>query len=346
MSTAEGAVTVVVDAGTVVSTVAAVLEAHGATRPDAEIQARVLVEGDLRGHPSHGVRRLPVLVGRLRAGVAVSGVAPELAWRSESALAVDGRRGLGPVVAFRAVDAIIERAERTGIAVASISSAGHVGMLSPYVERMAAAGCVGIGLTISEALVHPWHGTRAMVGTNPIGIAVPTSGDPLVLDMSTGSVSMGKILDYAARGEPIPPGWAVDPAGRPTTDAAAAAAGAISPFGGPKGYALGLAFEVLVGALTGSALGRDVTGTLDDEHPPTKGDVFVAISLDALGVTEHLPAVTAYLALIRASGADESAVDVPGDRARRTRAERLESGVPIDAELWSRILDLLQRSPQ
>jgi len=319
--------------------IARALERAGATPGDADLQAAVLVEGDLRGHGSHGIRRLPVLVGRLRAGLVVSGVEPELAWRTDSALAVDGRRVLGPVAADRALTALLDRVGSTGIAVASIREAGHLGMLAPYLERIVAVGCAGIALTVSEALVHPWGGATAMVGTNPIGIGVPTLGEPLVLDMSTSVVSIGRIHEYAARGEPIPEGWAIDAEGRPTTDAAAATQGAVAPFGGAKGYALGLALEALVGVLAGSAFGRDVHGTLDVERPATKGDLFVVLSLDALQATGSLVGLTTYLDAVRGSGG-ATPVAIPGDRARAERAARSTAGIPLDAAVWDRALDL------
>lgn len=323
--------------------IAEALVRHGATPDDAALQATTLVEGDLRGHASHGIRRLPVLVGRLDAGVAVSGVELGLEWRTDAALAVDGRRALGPVAAHRALDLLLERAATTGIALASIRNAGHVGMLAPYLERIVASGNAGIALTVSEALVHPWGGTTAMVGTNPIGIGIPTLGEPFILDMSTAEVSMGKIIDHAGRGVPIPLGWAIDADGNPTTDAAAATQGAVSPFGGAKGYALGLAIEALVGVLAGSAFGRDVHGTLDVEHPPTKGDLFIVLSLDALGATGSLAGLTSYFDAVRESGG-ATPVAVPGDRARAERAARRTAGIPLDAAVWERALALAKDS--
>lgn len=319
--------------------IAEALVRHGATPDDADLQAATLVEGDLRGHASHGIRRLPVLAERLRAGVSVSGVELGLEWRTDSALVVDGRRVLGPVAAHRALDLILERAATTGIAMASIRGAGHVGMLAPYLERIVATGNAGLAFTVSEALVHPWGGTTAMVGTNPIGVGIPTEREPFILDMSTAEVSMGKILDHAGRGEPIPLGWAIDADGNPTTDATAAAQGAVSPFGGPKGYALGLALEALVGVLAGSAFGRDVHGTLDVEHPPTKGDLFVVFSLEALGASGSLAGLTRYFDAVRESGGS-APVAVPGDRARAERAARNTAGIPLDAAVWERALAL------
>jgi L-2-hydroxycarboxylate dehydrogenase (NAD+) len=330
-----------VDADAVRAAVTAVLRRHGATADDAAMQADHLVEGDLRGHPSHGIRRLPVLVERLRAGVATSGIDPRMTWRTDAALVVEAGGALGPVVAHRTLDLLLERAATTGVAVASIRGAGHLGMLAPYLERIVAAGSAGVILSTSEALVHPWGGTSAMVGTNPLGIGVPSDGEPVILDMSTAATPIGRIHDYAERGEPIPLGWAIDAAGQPTTDAVAAAQGSVSPFGGPKGYALGLALEALVGVLAGSAFGHDVRGTLDD-HPSTKGDVIMVFSLEALGSRGSLAGLSAYLDDVRASGPE---VAIPGERARRDRAARAGTGIPLDAAVWARVVALHDGDP-
>lgn len=325
-------------------TVTRILVAAGATAGDAAVQAEILVEGDLRGHPSHGVRRLAVLLGRLRNDLIRSGLEPHTHWVTDSFLRVDGRRGFGPVVARAAIAEIIDRANVTGIAMAAVHNANHIGMLAPYVEQIADTGHIGIALTTSEALVHPWGGARPMLGTNPVGIAVPTEREPLVVDMSTAAVSMGKIIDHAARSEPIPPGWAVDRYGAPSTDPVAAMDGAVSPFGGPKGYALGIALEVVIAVLTGTSFGTDKLGTLDTEHAATKGDVFLAISLDRIGRTTHLAPLTAYLDEVRGAGTGPAPITVPGDRARATRAEHLARGIPLNAELRREIDDLLQEA--
>jgi L-2-hydroxycarboxylate dehydrogenase (NAD+) len=316
-----------------------VLTALGAPPTAADEQASMLLEGDLRGHASHGIRRLPVLAGRIAAGLCDPAAEPELHWSTPSALRVDGRTGLGPPVAHRAVDALLARVPETGVAVAAIRRAGHLGMLAPYVERLAGAGLVGLATTTSEALVHPWGAAPAMLGTNPLAAAVPTEGAPVVLDMATGQISRGKVLDHAQRGAPLPEGAAVDATGAPTTDATAALDGAISPFGGPKGYALSLVLELLVASLTGTALGREVRGTLDTTDPVTKGDLLIAVDPAAFGGGVPLaPFLDELRTLDPAPG--HTGVQVPGDRARAVRAANLADGVPIDPGTWAEVTAL------
>jgi L-2-hydroxycarboxylate dehydrogenase (NAD+) len=309
---------------------------------EAREQAELLHEADLRGVHSHGVQRLPVLVERVRRGVAVGGAPITMTWRTPSVLAVDGARGLGPVVVNRALAAARARAAVAGVAVALVSNANHIGMLSHYAERLAAAGTILLAVTTSEALVHPHGGREALLGTNPIAFGIPTDDGPFVLDMSTAATSMGRVLELAARAEPLPAGWAIDASGTPTTDPHAVREGAISPFGGAKGYGLALAVELLVGALTAGAMGRGVTGTLDTESVCNKGDVLVCIDAGVAGPTGHGAKLADYLAAVRESvpARGQPPVRVPGDRARELRQRRLREGIPLPAAVWEAVTAL------
>jgi len=313
------------------------LEQRNALPGHAFLQATVLVEAELKGHPSHGLQRLPRLLRRIERGLIDPRTEGTSRWRSEAVLEVDGGTGLGPVVAMAALGRLLDRVAATGIALAAIRNNNHLGMLAYYVEQAAAAGKIAIAMSSSEALVHPHGGTRAMLGTNPIAVAVPTADRPLVLDLATSIVSMGKIHHHAALGLPLAEGWARDEAGQPTTDAARAKRGAIAPFGDAKGYGLGIAVELLVAALTGAALAPDVRGTLDAESLCNKGDVLiVAEPAAAPGLAQRL---SAYLDLIRASPPADPAVPVavPGDGAARRRAKSLEDGIAVEPGLWAEL---------
>lgn len=311
------------------------LRRAGTPEENAALQVDLLLEAELRNHVSHGILRLPRLIERIANGVADPVTTGRARWRGETLLEVDGQMGLGPVVASAAIAQIHEKARHTGVALAAIRNCNHLGMMAWYAERVAREGQVLLALTTSEALVHPWGGRHAMIGTNPIAIGVPAQPRPFVMDMATSLVSMGKIHDHANRGRPIPEGWALDADGNPTTDARAATKGAIAPFGGPKGYALGLGFEVLVAALTASALGTDVAGTLDSEKVCNKGDLFIVME----PATGAAAAVSAYLDTIRAVAPADPAqpVQVPGDRASATRQRRAAHDLDVDEGIWARI---------
>lgn len=320
------------------------LEGRGAPAAHARLQAEVLVEAELKGHPSHGLQRLPRLIKRIDNGVLDPTSSGRARWRGSSLLEVDGGMGFGPVVACAALDELRERVESTGIAIAAIRNSNHLGMLAYYVERLAGSGLAGIALSSSEALVHPFGGTRAMLGTNPLAIAVPTANRPLVLDFATGLVSMGKIHHHAANDMPIPDGWARDANGRPTTDASMAKHGAIAPFGGAKGYGLGIAIELLVAALAGSALAPDIHGTLDADAVCNKGDILIAMTVNAGDAI--LGQLSDYLNLVRHSPAadPDRPVAVPGDGASARRDKALRDGFDISPRLWDELTALSEHS--
>lgn len=315
---------------------------QGVAASGARLQADLLIEAELRGLPSHGLQRLPRLVARLRGGLAdpdAAGVARET---RPAVLTVDGHRGLGPVVMMQTLDRLADLAPTHGIALAAIRNANHIGMLAYYAEAAAARNLIGIVLTTSEALVHPYGGTEAMLGTNPIAIGIPTGAEPFVLDLATSRVSMGKIHHHALTGKPIPDDWAVDSEGRRTIDPEAAKSGAIAPFGEAKGYGLGLGVELLVAALAGSAFAPEVSGTLDLTEVANKGDVLILI--DPAAGEGSVAGLTAYLDRLRASQpADpKRPVAIPGDGMRARRAKTLARGIDLPDTLYDEINALVE----
>ncbi|MEW9526250.1 Ldh family oxidoreductase [Agrobacterium radiobacter] len=318
----------------------ALLEGRGVPPAHAHLQADLLLEAELRGLPSHGLQRLPLILSRLDKGITDARTCGTGTWRRRSFLSVDGERGLGPVVVMHAMQTMRSVLSETGMAVAAIHNANHIGMLAYYAEAAARDGVIGIVMSTSEALVHPFGGTQAMLGTNPIAIGIPSGDRPFVLDLATSIVSMGKINNHAMREVPIPSGWAMDAEGRPTTDPQAAKTGAIAPFGGAKGYGLGLAIELLVAALAGSDLAPDVHGTLDDTHPANKGDLLILI--DAVAGDGSVQSLTAYLDRLRLSRPADPAnpVAIPGDGARQRRGGTENTGIELPQPLLDQLMAL------
>ena len=312
------------------------LEGRGAMVAHAKLQAEQLVEAELRGHPSHGLLRLPRLLARMEKGLIAPNATGQQTWTGSAFLSVHGEAGFGPIVAYAAIDALAARVAQTGVAIAGIRDSNHLGMLALYAESIARRGLIGIVLTSSEALVHPYGGVQAMMGTNPVAIGMPTSGEPYVLDMATSVVSMGKIHAYAIKGEPIPDGWALDREGAPTVDAERAKSGSIAPFGGAKGYGLGLGFELLVAAIAGTPPAPDVRGTLDADHYANKGDVFIVAKPGGVGSSA---AIARYLETLRASKArNEEGVAIPGDRSRQRRQHAIREGFEVEPRLWEELV--------
>jgi L-2-hydroxycarboxylate dehydrogenase (NAD+) len=329
--------TIVVSAEDERALIVHVLRKLGANQRESSIQADVLTEADLRGHHSHGLQRLPVLAARIKKRLIRVDVAPDYVWTADSVMSVDGKDGLGPFVAESSLERAKQALEQRGIIAIAIRNSSHIGMIGYYCEKRAREGFICLAMTESEALVHPHGGTKALVGTNPIAIGIPSDSAPFVFDMATSTSAIGKIYASKHRGEQIPMGWAIDAAGNPTTDPEDALKGSLTPAAGPKGYGLGISIGILAGLLPGGEIGKLVLGTLDTEFRCTKGDFFLLMNPAAFSGGPTLAGrVASYLDELRHSPPQKGweNVIVPGDRAQHLRQERLRSDIPVPKEVW------------
>ena len=225
----------------------------------------------------------------------------------------------------------VEKARRTGSAVAGIRNSTHFGMAGYYSEIAAREGMIGITTTNSSPRMAPWGSRDALLGTNPLAIAVPgPDNGSVVLDMATSVAALGKIMLAAADGTPIPEGWALDADGRPTTDASAALKGTVLSFGGPKGSGLAFMLDVLSGVLTGGSFGSKVRSLYRDMSNPERcGHFLFAIDVEAfMPISDFRAHINRYAAEFKrcrpVPGVSE--VYLPGEiESRRERAAQAES---------------------
>jgi LDH2 family malate/lactate/ureidoglycolate dehydrogenase len=321
-------------AGRLTEFTAAALADLGVPSADASVVAESLVESELDGMATHGLLRLPFLLRRLQAGFITPRPSFRVLAERPATVLLDGGNALGPVAGLRAVELALERARAAGAGVAAVRHSNHLGALSYYLRRLTGAGAIGLAFSNTPPAMAPPGGRTAYLGTNPIAAGFPTSAEPVLVDLATSQVARGRILQAARAGEAIPPGWAVDGAGRPTTDPGAAISGSLVPLGGDKGFALALMVEVLSGVLSGSAVGPEVGGTyIASERESNVGHCFLAIDPEAFagGFRERMDRVVADL---RALGGR-----APGDRRHRERERRLVEGIELSDEL---VADLRQ----
>jgi LDH2 family malate/lactate/ureidoglycolate dehydrogenase len=316
---------------------ATILRACSVFPGHANITASRLVEADLRGRSGHGLIRLASYVSRIRAGGVNVRPVIEVTHETPVSALVDGDNGLGQVVMTRATELAIAKASHTGLAWVGTVRSNHAGAAGLYAQMAADAGLVGMYLAVANANgMPPWGGTNPLLGTNPIAIAVPTTGTPFVLDIATTAASHGTIKVAAREGRPLPEGWVVDADGRPITDAARAAEGFLVPMGGYKGSGLTIAIGLLAGVLNGAAFGADVIDHRRDEVTPTNtGQAILVLAPDLFRPRgEVLADLTRHLDDLRNSGShDGSAVRLPGDEAARTQAENETHGIPVSDSL-------------
>jgi len=266
----------------------------GVPDEDARIAADILISADQRGIGSHGVQRLKRYTDGLKAGVMKSVADMKVVKETPNTLLVSGGDGLGQVVAYRTMKLVIDKALKNNIAFAAIRDSNHYGIAGYYSMMALEHDLIGLSVTNSAPLVVPTYGKNAVLGTNPISIAVPAGKErPVVLDMATSTVPRGKLEVYGREGKTIPITWATDEMGNATQDVPRVLAnlldkkgggllplgGAEEESGGHKGYGLCFLVDVLSGVLSGSAFGPNLYARKD---VPAKVSHFLgAIKIDA-----------------------------------------------------------------
>jgi LDH2 family malate/lactate/ureidoglycolate dehydrogenase len=261
-----------------------VLGVLGVPPGDAELVADSLVQADLWGHQSHGVLRLPWYAARLRSGAMTARTQPVALTDTGPLVLLDGRDGIGQVLAEQARQLAVARARVHGVGVVGVRNSNHFGTAMYFTRRAARDGCVAVLTTNASPAMAPWGGREKVLGTNPWSIAAPAAnGRVVAVDIANTAVARGKIYLAKNRGEPIPEAWAITTDGRPTTDAAEGVLGVILPMAGHKGYAIAFLMDVLSGALTGSSVGTAVHGPYEPEARSGCGHLFLALDPTAFG---------------------------------------------------------------
>jgi len=254
----------------------------GVPEADATILADTLVQADLWGHQSHGVLRLSWYAARIQSGVMQAKTSPEYVVDAGALVVMDGRDGIGQVLASRAIRDAIRRAKKHGVGVVGLRNSNHFGTAMYYTLMAARAGCIGVLLTNASPAMAPWGGRKKAVGTNPWSIAAPAGRHPpMVVDIANTAVARGKVYLAKQKGVPIPLGWALNAIGEPTSDPAEAIDGIILPMGEHKGYAIAMMMDVLSGVLTGSAFGSAVNGPYQFDKRSGCGHLMIVMNIDA-----------------------------------------------------------------
>jgi len=323
---------------------AQIFSAAGATAGDAEVVADALVEANLAGIDSHGIIRIPEYVGWMEEKLVTSGARMRIVRESDSFAVIDGGWGFGQVVGREAMEIAIKKAAQAGVGTVAVSQCCHIGRVGEYPLMAANKGMAAVMFVNTHGggkLVAPWGGKERRLSANPISVAIPRKTDvPIVVDISTSAIAEGKVRGMLNRKVPVPPGNIIDADGNPTTDAAkfyGPPPGALLPFGGHKGFALGLVTDILAGAISGGGCSRKDANRV--------GNTFLAfvIDIDRLrGEEPFYEDVEQLIEYVKSSALapGSSGIMTPGDPETSAKERRLGEGIPVDDETWRQIADV------
>ncbi len=324
--------------------------AAGVADDEAGQVAHSLVLANLCGHDSHGLIRIPqyldaVADGRLRPGAAFTVVK-----ETPAVLVADGGRGFGQVQAHRLLRRLVPMARQLGIAAGTLRHTGHIGRLGEYAETAAAERLAFIATVNNHGYgrgVAPPGGTEGRIGTNPLCLAAPTAGEPVVLDIGTSVCAEGKVRVLYNKGQPVPSGWLLDADGQPTTDAGVLyrePRGSILPLGGPqayKGFGIGLLLDMFAGGLSGAPCSHPGAPNLS-----ANAVLFIVLDVEQFAGAEHfLFEVTRLAEAVRTCPrvAGVERITLPGDPERLTAQQRRAAGVTLDDGTWGQLAKVAGR---
>ncbi|MCC6533936.1 MAG: Ldh family oxidoreductase [Burkholderiales bacterium] len=305
---------------------------------DASLIADALIDSELCGYSHLGLTRILSVAENPKTSHPREPLA--ITRETECSALIDGGNTLAVLSLQRATEVAIRKAKKSGIGLIGLYNSYFSGRGAFYLERIARADLVGIHFASATPMVVPIGGARPALGTNPIAVSVPSDRGPLIFDVGTASIMFGDMILKARLGEPLPPGVAIDAAGRPTCDANEALRGGVLPFGGHRGYALSCCVQVM-GLLAGAALAR---GDVQDYG-------FLLIVLDPgllLPVEQFKRQVSELVDCIKATprqdGVEE--IRVPSERAFRERERRLASdSISLDSVVHDALKALIEKKP-
>ncbi|WP_099156974.1 ureidoglycolate dehydrogenase [Virgibacillus ndiopensis] len=298
----------------------------------AAIVADVLVHADLRGVHSHGVLRTEHYVKRMNEGGMNPNPQFKVENRGKTAALFDGDNGMGHVIMKKAMDKAIGLAKENGIGMVGIVNSSHCGALSYFAEQAAKEEVVSMVMTHTDSAVVPFGGSKPYFGTNPIAYGFPAKNHkPIVLDMATSNVALGKVLHARETGKSIPDNWGVDANGNPVTDPNLVKN--LLPIGGPKGYGLALTVDVLSGILTGSAFGTNIATMYGDYRNYRRlGHMILTVDpglfIDKEQFLNNVDQMIDELHELEPATGFNS-VMVPGEPEQVKEEDRLKSGIPV-----------------
>ena len=310
---------------------------EGIDQETAAQVADVLIYADLRGVSSHGVMRVEHYITRLKAGGITKNPEFSVEKRGLNHLLFKGDNGFGHVICKEAMDETIKIAKEHGSCTTIIQESSHCGALGYFLEQATKENLIALMCSQTDSAVVPFGGKDPYFGTNPIAFGFPSNGKPIILDMATSNVALGKILYAREKGEEIPNTWGVDAQGAPTTDPHQVKS--LTPFAGPKGYGMALVVDVLSGILASAAFGPHITkmyGEYDQKR--NLGQYLYVLDPSIFTDVEQFKvSISQMISELHAAptAPNFEQVMVPGELEQKSSDAKMESGIDLPQAVYN-----------
>lgn len=318
-----------------------IFQAFGFSEEESRQITEVLLYADLFGVESHGISRIQKYYRLLKRKAVDKDAVPEKIYETSISAVYDAKSAMGQLVSAAAMKEAISKAKAHGIGMVEVKNSNHYGIAGYYALMAAREGLIGVSMTNTVSIMVPTFSAEALLGSNPIAIAVPAGKYPFLYDGATTVITRGKLELYQKLGKELPHEWVVDERGEISHNPARVLncisekkGGGILPVGGAgeeqagyKGYAYAMIAEILTSVLSGG---------VSSIHKKDQGDTshcFYAVDLRLFGKPEEIRSRLQQLideihGARKAAGQDH--IFVPGEKEFSRAEERKADGIPIN----------------
>ena len=318
------------------------LMANNVPEADAVSLAAVVTHSDFTGTYSHGLSRLCIYLRQYMAGALVAQPEWKVIKDEGAAISYDCGGGSGIVAVNTVYDEVLKRARKYGVAAGTGSHSATIGRGGSDGPRRAADNVLGIVMSNTYPCQAPFLGADRLIGTNPIIMGAPTSNPerPIVIDISTSGVAIGKVQAYRRENKQMPEGWANDYDGVPTTDPHKAYV--VRPMGDHKGYGLATFVDLFGGCLAGAKVSAEIP-FVENMEPEETGFAIILLDIahfiDVDAFKAHADLLVKLLKYSRpAKGVKE--IFMPGEIEARLLEENKKTGMDFSDALEAELTEL------
>jgi len=335
----------------------AVFHSYGFTPDESRTISDVLLRSDLYGIESHGVQRLIRYHNEIESGMVDPRAKTEIVHETGISAVIDANKAMGQLAGFHGMNLAIKKAQASGCGMVTVRNSNHYGIAGYYTNMAAAEDLIGICFTNSEAISVPTFGSQAMIGTNPIALAMPADPVTFSYDAATSVVPRGKLEVYAKNGKDLPDEWALDTDGKPSINPTEVlnniihkSGGGIVPLGGVgelhgghKGYGFGVIVDLFTAVISGGLTSNYVNIT-----PGLNGicHYFMAIDYGVFGDKAVIKAnMSKFLRELRESkkAKGQSRIYTHGEKEAEMMARRINGHIPINEKTLQEMKDIARK---
>lgn len=325
-----------------IKTFETVLIKKGFDAERANLSAQLFAKASLDGVASHGLNRFPSFIQLIDEGLIDVKAKPTLVSDFGFFERWDGHLGPGNLNAHHGMARAINLSKEKGIGCVALKNTNHWMRGGNYGWQAVEEKCLGICFTNTTPNMPAWGGSEPVLGNNPLVIAFPRREGPIVLDMAMSQFSYGKMSSFLKEKKFMPFEAGFDQEGNLTKNPKEVIEKELAlPIGLWKGAGLSLLLDIFAAVLSEGNATHQI-GAYAHEHNISQ--VFISLYPPKIGLADFPEEkINGIINHFKSSVTfKEEKVRYPGEQTLLVREKNLAEGVPVDRELWEKVLEMAE----